>query len=120
MAAPATVIPTPGDPDSHLLFFLNGYKQQLAMEVRPVVNTTQYTAFQDNGVPKGVIVNPSSLSAVLCKNVVSLHESLIDAHLNLGAYILQPTVYGITKLGGIRIGEVGSSGIKTVSICVRN
>ncbi len=57
-----------------MLFFLNGFKQQLAMEVRSVVNPAEFTAFQDNGAPNGVIVNPSSLSAVLSNNVVSLVE----------------------------------------------
>lgn len=72
MASPVTVIPNPGDQNSHLLFFLNDFKQQLAMEVRPVLSPARFTAFQDNGVPKGIIVNPSSLSAVLSNGVVSL------------------------------------------------
>jgi hypothetical protein len=80
MASPVTVIPTPGDQNSHMLFFLNDFRQQLAMEIRPVVNPARFTAFQDNGVPKGLIVNPSSLSAVLSNNVVSPSGRVVVDH----------------------------------------
>jgi hypothetical protein len=72
MASPVAVIPTPDSPTTHMLFFLNGYKQQLAMEVRSTKDTKNYLPFHDNGVPKGVIVNPSSLSAVLSNGIVSV------------------------------------------------
>jgi galactose mutarotase-like enzyme len=62
MASPVAVIPTPDYPTTHMLFFLNGYKQQLALELRST-NTAKYIPFHDNGVPKGVIVNPSSVGS---------------------------------------------------------
>ena len=100
MASPVTVIPNPGDENSHLLFFLNGFKQQLAMEVRSIVNTSQYTAFQDNGAPNGVIVNPSSLSAVLSNNVVSQPATCMRTHgASTALTTSKPTVYGITQPG---------------------
>jgi hypothetical protein len=69
MASPVAVITNPADPSNHLLFFLNGTTQQLAMEVRSVDGITPITPFVNNGPSTGSIqVNP--LAAVLKKNVV--------------------------------------------------
>ena len=72
MATPVSVISTPGDSSTHMLFFLPKGKQQLAMEVHPVVGTQGITAYSDNNAPAGVIVNPGSLSATLRSGVVVL------------------------------------------------
>ncbi|KAK3307148.1 wall-associated proteinase [Chaetomium strumarium] len=78
MASPVAVIANPADPNDHLLFYINGTTQQLAMEVRPV-NTSTFTPFVNNGPATGSIqVNP--LAVVLKKNV--------------------PTVYGTSKPQG--------------------
>jgi hypothetical protein len=78
MASPVAVIANPADPSDHLLFYINGTTQQLAMEVRPV-SATAFTPFVNNGPSTGSIqVNP--LAVVLKKNV--------------------PTVYGTSQPGG--------------------
>jgi hypothetical protein len=68
MASPVSVIANPADKNTHLLFFLNGNTQQLALESRPVGGGA-YTPFVNNGPSTGTIsVNP--LAAVLRKDVV--------------------------------------------------
>lgn len=72
MASPFAVVPSPAklNPDSHLLFFLATTTQQLAMEVRLISQAQPYIQYANNGVPQGIINNPSALAAAVLNGAV--------------------------------------------------
>lgn len=98
MASPFAVVPNPADATSHLLFFLSGTTQQLGMEVRPVAAATTYVHFVNNGLPQGIINNPTSLAATVLNGAVGVPRLIwlqaVDTHANAP----KVSVYGLATI----------------------
>jgi hypothetical protein len=73
MTSPFAVIPNPADESRHLLFFLAGTSQQLAVEVRPQAQTQSWPKYTANKVPQGVIANPTALAVTTLNGVVTVY-----------------------------------------------